>query len=264
MQRRLDVKTLLLQDSSYREQILKEANEFLGSLTAEQRVRWALKYLVGNQALTSSFGIQSSVCLHLYNQIQPNIPVIFIDTGYLFPETYQFINKLKIDLCLNVRVFRSEMSPSWQEATYGELWSQGVSGLKKFNRINKVEPMARAINELSLSVWHSGLRKEQSDTRKQLRFLDIQGHQFKFLPILDWSDEDVEIYIKEHDLDYHPLYYKGYVSVGDVHSSEPLKEGMAPEQSRFGGVFRECGLHEEPNLNESNNDLSHYLSEDEK
>jgi phosphoadenosine phosphosulfate reductase len=245
MQHTLETSKFFRLERERQEEVLQEINLYLNGLKAVDRIEWAFKHISGKQALTSSFGIQSAVCLHMYSNQKPDIPVILIDTGYLFPETYRFVEDLKNKLNLNLKVYRSEMSPSWQEAIYGKLWESGLEGINKFNRINKVTPMAKALKELDLSIWHSGLRSEQSVTRKELKYLSVQGEQFKFLPILDWEMIDIENYLVKHKLDFHPLYYKGYTSVGDVHTSSPLKEGMKDEETRFLGLKRECGLHEE-------------------
>ncbi|SQB42349.1 phosphoadenosine phosphosulfate reductase [Citrobacter koseri] len=126
---------------------------------------WALENLPGEYVLSSSFGIQAAVSLHLVNQIRPDIPVILTDTGYLFPETYQFIDELTEKLNLNLKVYRATESAAWQEARYGKLWEQGVEGIEKYNDINKVEPMNRALKELNAQTWFAGLRREQSGSR---------------------------------------------------------------------------------------------------
>mgnify|MGYP000455746352 CR=1 FL=1 len=95
-------------------------------------------------------GAQSAVMLHLVTQQAPQIPVIVVDTGYLFPETYQFIDQLTDRLKLNLKVYQAPITPAWQEARYGKLWEQGVEGIEKYNQINKVEPMARALKELDV------------------------------------------------------------------------------------------------------------------
>jgi phosphoadenosine phosphosulfate reductase len=105
---------------------LSETNARLEKLDAEGRVAWALENLPGEYVLSSSFGIQAAVSLHLVNQIRPDIPVILTDTGYLFPETYQFIDELADKLRLNLKVYSAEQSAAWQEARYGKLWEQGV------------------------------------------------------------------------------------------------------------------------------------------
>ncbi|KKC98083.1 phosphoadenylyl-sulfate reductase [Photobacterium halotolerans] len=229
------------------EQILQlaEINAELEQMTAQERVRWALEFLDGNFALASSFGIQSAVMLHLVTQESPNVPVILTDTGYLFPETYQFVDFLTERLNLNLKVYRSELSPAWQEARYGQLWTQGVDGIKQYNKMNKVEPMRRALEELAVKTWFSGLRREQSSSRATLPVLAIQNGKFKFLPLIDWSEQDIDEYLLKHDLPYHPLLAQGYRSVGDVHTTVKWEPGMKEEETRFFGLKRECGLHED-------------------
>lgn len=223
---------------------LAEINVSLEKLSAQERVQWALENMPGEFALSSSFGIQAAVSLHLVTQQKPDIPVILTDTGYLFPETYQFIDSLTEHLGLNLQIFRAEQSPAWQEARYGKLWEQGVEGIEKYNHINKVEPMNRAIQTLGVQTWFAGLRREQSGSRAHLPVLAVQRGVFKILPIIDWDNRQVFQYLKEHGLSYHPLWDQGYLSVGDTHTTKKWEEGMKEEETRFFGLKRECGLHE--------------------
>ncbi len=219
-------------------------NRHLEELSATQRVRWALKNLPGNFILSSSFGIQSAVCLHLVTRLMPDIPVILVDTGYLFPETYQFIDQLVNTLKLNLQVFRAKWSPAWQEVRYGKLWTQGSEGIEKYNQINKVEPMNRAIETLKAKSWFAGLRREQSTSRANLQVLTVQRGIFKILPIIDWNHKKIYQYITESGLYYHPLWKDGYRSIGDTHTSQKWHPGMSEEETRFFGLKRECGIHE--------------------
>jgi len=223
---------------------LAEINDSLEKLSAQERVQWALENMPGEFALSSSFGIQAAVSLHLVTQQKPDIPVILTDTGYLFPETYQFIDSLTEQLNLNLQIFRAEHSPAWQEARYGKLWEQGVEGIEKYNHINKVEPMNRAIQTLGVQTWFAGLRREQSGSRAHLPVLAVQRGVFKILPIIDWDNRQIFRYLKEHGLSYHPLWDQGYLSVGDTHTTKKWEEGMKEEETRFFGLKRECGLHE--------------------
>lgn len=222
---------------------LERINTFLLDLSPAQRVAWALEYLPGNHALSSSFGIQAAVMLHLVSKKKADIPVILTDTGYLFPETYRFIDKLTERLELRLKIYSSAYSPAWQEAKYGALWEKGLDGVDQYNRMNKIEPMQRALNENQVCTWFAGLRRSQSSTREALPILAIHGTRFKILPILDLSNKDVHEYLTAHDLPYHPLWEQGYVSIGDTHSSKPLELGMSEEETRFNGLKRECGLH---------------------
>src|SRR5690606_18674757 len=208
-------------------------NSRFGSMQARERVQWSLQNLPGQHILSSSFGAQSAVALHMLTREKPDVPVILIDTGYLFPETYRFIDELTDRLQLNLRVYRAELSPAWQEARYGQRWNQGLEGLNAYNEETKVEPMRRALRELGANTWFAGLRRKQSSTRAAIPFLDWAGGRWKVHPIADWSDRDVHFYLKEHGLPYHPLWEKGYLSIGDVHSTRPIHEVDAIEQTRF-------------------------------
>lgn len=213
-------------------------------MKAEDRVASALKTLPGQHIVTSSFGAQSAVMLHLVTQQAADIPVVLIDTGYLFPETYQFIDELTARLNLNLKVYRPAISSAWQEARFGKRWELGLEGLEDYNRDNKVEPMQRAIDELNVGTWFSGLRRGQSLDRAKTPFVEASGDRFKVYPIADWTDKDVYDYLKKHDLPYHPLWEKGYVSIGDVHTTKSLADVDTLEETRFFGLKRECGLHE--------------------
>lgn len=219
-------------------------NGKLEHLTAQERVSWALENLPGEFVLSSSFGIQAAVCLHLVTRQRPDIPIILTDTGYLFPETYQFIDTLTEQLQLNLQVFRAPQSPAWQEARYGKLWEQGVEGIERYNDLNKVEPMNRALETLGAQTWFAGLRREQSGSRAQLPVLAIQRGVFKLLPIIDWDNRQIYHYLTQNGLSYHPLWEQGYLSVGDTHTTRKWEPGMSEEETRFFGLKRECGLHE--------------------
>ena len=223
---------------------LAEMNRELESLRAEQRVAWTLEHFPGRVVLTSSFGAQSAVCLHLVTQQQPDISVVLVDTGYLFPETYQFIDELSERLALNLHIYRAQHSAAWQEARYGKLWEQGLEGIERYNWLNKVEPMQRALRELGAAAWISGLRRQQAKSRQNLDVLLWRNGRCKVHPLIDWTDRDVFRYLTRHNLPYHPLWEQGYVSIGDVHTTRRLADGMSEEDTRFFGLKRECGLHE--------------------
>lgn len=223
---------------------LQEENTKLESASAEERITWAVEHFQQSLVLTSSFGAQAAVCLHMATSQFADIPVILVDTGYLFPETYQFIDELTERLKLNLKVYRSDISPAWQEAKYGQLWEKGVDGITTYNQMNKVEPMRRALRELNPKGWIAGLRRQQSSSRKKLNVLAVDDVHLKIHPIIDWTSKDVFEYLKKYDLPYHPLWHQGYLSIGDVHTTKRVDEGMTEEESRFFGLKRECGLHE--------------------
>lgn len=231
-------------EAESRARAVTHCNNLFAGMTADERVAWALEHLPGGHVLSSSFGVQAAVLLHLVTRQRPDIPVLLIDTGYLFPETYRFVDQLAGRLALNLKVYRSLLSPAWQEARYGKRWQQGVEGLDAYNRDNKVEPMERALRELDVGTWFAGLRRSQSSTRAGVPFLKAQGERWKVHPIADWSDRDVHRYLKAHDLPYHPLWEQGYISVGDIHTTKPIHAVKNADETRFFGLKRECGLHD--------------------
>ncbi|KAF7788464.1 phosphoadenosine phosphosulfate reductase [Pseudoalteromonas rubra] len=238
-----DFKQILTLDKASQQALLNDANGMLAQKSVEERVIWALENLPDNPILSSSFGIQAAVMLHLVTRQRPDIPVVLTDTGYLFPETYRFIDELTEQLQLNLKVYRAAQGPAWQEAKYGKLWEQGEEGIKRYNTLNKVEPMTRALNELQAGTWFSGLRRQQSSTRADKQILEISRGTVKVYPIIDWHNRDVYQYLTKHGLSYHPLWDEGYVSMGDVHTTRKLEPGMSEEETRFFGLNRECGLH---------------------
>jgi len=225
--------------------VLASINRAFEALTPQRRVEQALELLPGAYMLTSSFGAQSAVMLHLVNQVVPGIPVVLLDTGYLFPETYRFIDELTVKLQLNLKVYRSDSSPAWQETRFGKLWNQGLNGIEQYNRINKREPLDRALHELGAGTWFSGLRRVQASTRAEIEPIEFRRGLYKVHPMLDWTDRDVGRYLTAHKLPYHPLWDKGYPSIGDWHTTRSLAEAGNIDGVRFFGLKRECGLHED-------------------
>lgn len=208
-------------------------------------VEWARKTFADKLVMSTSFGIQSAVMLHMVTRIVANIPIIFIDTGYLFPETYQFAEQLTKRLNLNLHIYQSPISPARMEAIYGKLWEQdNVEALNLYDRIRKVEPMQRALQELNAKAWLAGLRSDQTAHRQTLDRITKQGEQYKIHPILNWHSRDIYNYLQAYNLPYHPLFDRGYVTVGDWHTTRPLTADDDNERStRFNGLKQECGLH---------------------
>ncbi len=219
---------------------------------ARRVVRWAADAFGDGLVLSTSFGIQAAVMLHLVTREVPDIPVIWVDTGYLPPETYRFAEELRERLRLDLKVYQPELSPARMEALHGRLWeprggeaaAQDLERLDRYDRLRKVEPMQRALRELGATAWLSGLRADQTRQRAALPRIGEQDGRAKILPILDWTARDVHRYLKRHDLPYHPLFEKGYATVGDWHSSRPVTaEDRHERETRFRGLKQECGLH---------------------
>jgi phosphoadenosine phosphosulfate reductase len=218
-------------------------NDAFVNMKAAERVSWLHEQFGSRLVLSSSFGLQAAVMLHLVSQHAPKMPVVWLDTGYLFPETYQYAEQLIEQLGVDVQVYQSKISAARQEALYGKLWQQGEEGNAQYSLINKVEPMNRALLDLGADIWVSGLRRSHSSTRVNRAFGEQQKKTLKVYPILDWADAQVSAYFYDNNLPKHPLESQGYQTMGDWHSTSAVEEGDTAESSRFGGEKYECGLH---------------------
>jgi phosphoadenosine phosphosulfate reductase len=220
-------------------------NHELGSMDASARIEWAVDKFGKGTVASTSFGLQSAVMISLVKQASIDIPILFVDTGYLFPATYEYAAILEEQLNFKVNTFSANMSPAFQEAAFGKLWEQGKEGMSKYNHINKREPMDRALQEVGATIWLAGLRKSQAESRSQLPFIEEQNGIYKLYPILDWTDKETYQYLPQNKLPYHPLEGMGYESLGDWHSTKKISEVENKEDARHGGHGRECGLHTE-------------------
>jgi phosphoadenosine phosphosulfate reductase len=222
---------------------LDEVNETLEGAEPDEIIRWALKTFGKGLLMSSSFGAESALMLHLVTRDAPDVPVVFLDTGYLFPETYTFAEELKDKLKLNLKVYGPRMSAARQEALYGRLWDGDEAEQAKYQQMNKIEPMDRALRELGATAWIAGLRRGQTEHRSALRTVELVDGVYKVHPILGWTKDDIARYMSAHELPYHPLYAFGYRSVGDVHSTTPTTVEQDPRDGRNLGEKRECGIH---------------------
>jgi phosphoadenosine phosphosulfate reductase len=221
----------------------------LDPMDAPSRLRWAHETFADGLALTTSFGIQSAVLLHMASELfgrssASPIPVIWVDTGYLPPETYRYAERLCDLLPLHLHVVQAEMSPARMEALHGRLWESGsAKDLELYNRIRKVEPLDRAFRDLGVRCWASGVRGRQTDHRRGMRPLQSVRGVWSLRPLLAWTTRDVYYYMERHQLPQHPLFEKGYSTVGDWHTSAPDGDQASGRSTRFGGLSQECGIH---------------------
>ena len=215
----------------------------LARLKAGERLK-LLRDRYGKRLVAStSFGLQSAVMLQLLAEHAPEVPVVFIDTGYHFPETYRYAEALAETFGIDVRVYQPTHSAARMEALWGKLWEQGRDGMDRYGMLTKIEPMDRALRELGADVWLSGLRRSHSSTRVERPFAEQQKKTLKVYPILDWADAQVAAHMHAHNLPRHPLEEQGYVTMGDWHSTRPALDGLSAEETRFNGEKYECGLH---------------------
>jgi phosphoadenosine phosphosulfate reductase len=222
---------------------LDRINGELLDASATEIIAWAAERFGERLVMSTSFGATSAVMLHLVSRVAPDTKIICIDTGYLFPETYRFADELTRRFGVDVRWYAASMTAARQEALFGKMWEEGEEGVQRYLRINKVEPMQRALEELGAEAWLAGLRADQTEHRAALRPVEIQNGRVKVHPILGWTEDDVSRYMEENGLPQHPLVADGYRSIGDHHSTLPTTADMDPRDGRILGKKRECGLH---------------------
>ena len=225
---------------------LKKYNQKLLDMTAQEILIWGYEKFGNKFAITTSFGIQSSVLLNMMSQsgLQKKIKIFWIDTGYLPQETYHYAQNLINDLSLEIEVLQSELSPARMEALHGKLWETNkASDLDKYHELRKIKPLENALEKYNIQCWASGIRSSQTEDRNKMQFLDIIRQRLSLRPLLNWSNKDIFYYMEENNLPAHPLFIKGYSTVGDWHSSSPDGIDIKGRATRFGGVKQECGIH---------------------
>ncbi|KAF1316809.1 Phosphoadenosine phosphosulfate reductase, partial [Globisporangium splendens] len=231
---------------------VEQMNNQLTGKTPQEIIQWTYDTFGVSTVLSSSFGIQSAVMLNLVRSVDKEIPVIWIDTGYLPRETYLFAASLTKQLDLNIKVYQSSITPARMEALYGKLHEiETPEAHKQYGYIRKVEPMQRALKELNAKALLVGVRADQTSHRETMKIVNIYDGRLKICPILKWTKAQVEQYMAENNLPYHPLKAQGYESIGDAHSSRPVTEadGGNDRAGRFNGAQQECGLHVDINMN---------------
>ena len=221
----------------------------LHSFDALARLRWAVDTFGDRLAVTTSFGIQSAVLLHMISELNGSglaspVPVIWVDTGYLPSETYRYADQVCRILSLTIHVAQAEISPARMEALHGRLWETGkAKDLEYYNRIRKVDPLDKAFRDLKVSCWASGVRGGQTEYRHQMQVLENVRGLWSLRPLLSWTLKDIYYYMEAHGLPQHPLFEQGYSTVGDWHSSGPDNSEVRGRATRFGGLSQECGIH---------------------
>lgn len=224
---------------------------FRGSSTQEMLEAVIRDNLAGDLAVVSSFGAESAVLLHLLAQVDPKVPVLFLDTGKHFPETLAYRDLLTQRLGLNLVVLTPDPDDLANRDETGLRWSYDPDGCCE---IRKVKPLEKAL--INFDASFTGRKAFQAKTRANLpRFevdtSDAQG-RLKINPLIDWSAEDIAAYFEAHDLPRHPLIAQGYPSIGCSPCTTQVAEGEDPRSGRWKGWDKtECGIHkpgEEPFL----------------
>jgi phosphoadenosine phosphosulfate reductase len=220
-----------------------EATELFEALSAEAVIDRVLTENPGPACVTCSFQAEDMIVLDLLRSRRPGIPVLFLDTGYHFAETYAYRDRMTQLWNLNVRNLTATRSVTEQEREFGLL---NRSDPGRCCQLRKVEPLFGALEEFA--VWFTGLRREQSPTRKNLKV--VETHELptgktllKVNPLAAWSWGEVWKYTAERKIAYLPLYDAGYRRNGCEPCTSVPAEGADPRSGRWSGTKLECGIH---------------------
>jgi phosphoadenosine phosphosulfate reductase len=207
----------------------------------EEIIAWAAERFMPAIAATSSFQTQSVALLHLISRVRPDLPVIFLDTGYHFAETLAYRDQLVERFGLTLRVARASLTRADVVRQYGDALYRRDPDLCCY--INKVEPMQRALHDLA--AWITGIRRDQTAARASAQPVDLlPDGRVKVNPLVAWTRRDLWTYIYQHDLPAHPLFSQGYLSIGCAPCTAPVTDRLDERSGRWAGMSKtECGLH---------------------
>jgi phosphoadenosine phosphosulfate reductase len=194
----------------------------------------------GRLALVSSFGAESAVLLHLAAQVDPSIPVLFLDTGMHFGQTLDYRKSLAAKLGLtDVRDLRPAYADLATQDPSANLYKTSTDACCN---IRKVLPLDRAV--VDFEAWITGRKRFQASTRLALPVVEEGEGKIKFNPLANWGPDELKAYIAEHDLPPHPLVQFGYPSIGCWPCTNPVEEGQDARSGRWQGQDKtECGIH---------------------
>lgn len=229
---------------------LEKLNQEFDKKKPGEIIAWAVGEFSPRLAMTSSFGPESGVLLHLVSQIDPAVAVLFLETGYHFPETLEYKESLVRLLGLK-NVVDLKADPRQKAGVVKQY--EGVPYEKSPDlccQINKVEPLDRVLKDYD--AWMSGIRRNQTDFRKSIRVVeeyrraasDRPRPLYKISPLANFTSREMWWYLKEHKIPIHPLYDKGYLSIGCWPCTRPVQAGDDERSGRWAGKAKtECGIH---------------------
>ena len=226
---------------------LGDINAVLETHEPPHIVDWAAQEFGDSLIMSSSFGAESAVLIHLATRVHPRIKIVMVDTGYLFPETHQFMEQLRRRFDLNVWTYRTHNDPLRYLQISGEEDPKQRRDIDRCCGVNKNEPFERAMRELGPRAWLRGIRRAQNQVRSDRRVVEWskRNNCYAISPLLVWSEDQVQAYMKQHELPFHPLFAEGYKSIGcnPLSCTRPVMPGEDPRAGRWAGLSKtECGL----------------------
>jgi phosphoadenosine phosphosulfate reductase len=210
--------------------------------TPQDVLAYAISAHFPDIVLASSFGVEDVVLIDMVHRINPKTPILYLDTDFLFKETYATRDRLIQKYGIAPIQVKSLLTPEQQAEKFGDkLWERLPD---ECCNQRKVEPLTRALK--SYKAWITGIRREQSPTRANAKLVewDPKFGLVKFNPLARWTTEDVWTYIKLYEVPYNPLHDQNYPSIGCTYCTRPVRPGEDPRAGRWAGFAKnECGLH---------------------
>jgi phosphoadenosine phosphosulfate reductase len=212
------------------------------SWTTEQALSWAFATYGDDLAIATGMGVEGMALLDIALKINPDAKVFTGDTEFLFPETYDLIDRVERRYGIKIEKLYSELTPEEQEKEFGpKLWARDPD---QCCAIRKVEPLRRKL--ATLDAWVTAIRRTQTVERAAVRKIDWDAkfNLVKISPLADWTREMVWSYVVKNDVPYNPLHDRNYPSIGCTHCTRAVKPGEDPRAGRWSGFGKtECGLH---------------------
>jgi phosphoadenosine phosphosulfate reductase len=220
----------------------KALNDVFEQCTPQQILAWSWETFGASVVVSSSFQTQSVALLHMISQVCPRMPVLFLDTGYHFPETLAYRDQLRRIFRLVIRMVYPMPNVQSMATHFPPMYQVAPD---RCCRLRKVEPMRRALHEMDVCAWVSGVRRDQTDFRKGIEIIEREeSGLLKIHPLANWTKYDLWQYINQYDLPVHPLFLQGYPSIGCQPCTRPVLPNQDERSGRWVGQKKtECGLH---------------------
>jgi phosphoadenosine phosphosulfate reductase len=210
--------------------------------TPELVLSWAFKRFRSEVAISSAFGAEGMVLIDMASRLRPGFRVFTVDTEFLFPQTYDLMDRIEQRYAVQIERLYSLFSPEGQERVHGPaLWAHNPN---QCCELRKVEPLRRKL--MGLRAWITSIRRDQTSARANAQKIewDAKFGLIKINPIVDWTSKQVWNYIHEHNVPYNALHDQNYPSIGCTHCTRAITAGEDSRAGRWPGFSKtECGLH---------------------
>jgi phosphoadenosine phosphosulfate reductase len=210
--------------------------------TPQRTLAWAFDTFGDSVAISSAFGAEGMVLIDMASRVRKDFRLFTVDTEFLFPETYNLMDRIEDKYGITIEKVNSVLSPEEQERSHGAaLWTTDPD---KCCNLRKVEPLRRKLGELS--AWIASIRRDQTSVRSAAHRVewDAKFGLVKINPMVDWTSKQVWRYIHDHDVPYNSLHNQNYPSIGCTHCTRAVRPGEDPRAGRWPGFAKtECGLH---------------------